>query len=116
VPKNCEALTTTIRHEVHEVLQEAVISISIPVGALPQGALPNAHPAIGALAENLDLLRIEAGWSFDDMYQATGISKKLSIGHVRHGKGITPRNLRVYAEAFTKALKRPIAPQDLRRK
>jgi hypothetical protein len=111
VPKNCEALTTTIRHEVHEVLQEAVINISIP-----GTALPHAHPAIGALAENLDLLRIEAGWSFDDMYEATGIAKKLSIGHVRHGKGITPRNLRIYADAFTKALKRPIAPQDLRRK
>jgi hypothetical protein len=64
------------------------------------------------LGNNLNMLRQECGWSYDDMYEATGISKKLSIGHV-HGAGITPVNLKLYADAFTEALGRSITVRDL---
>jgi hypothetical protein len=75
--------------------------------------LPALTPIVGQLALNLDLLRIECGWSYDALHEATGISKKLSIGHIRHGHGATPRNLRLYAEAFSKRLQRAVTARDL---
>lgn len=101
-------LNAAIREEVRLLMQEAVINIRIPVLARLE-----APAAVSALGANLDHLRMESGWSFDDMYTATGISKKLSIGHIRHGKGVTPRNLKLYADAFAEALKRPVTVQQL---
>lgn len=101
-------LKAAVREEVRLLMEEAAITIRIPVSALPE-----VHTTISTLAANLDHLRVEAGWSFDEMYKATGISKKLSIGHIRHNKGVTPHNLRCYVDAFTKALKRPMTVQDL---
>jgi hypothetical protein len=102
-------LKAAIHNEIREAMEHAVLTIRIPADAMPE-----LHAAtISALASNLDRLRVEAGWSFDDMYAATGISKKLSLGHIRHNKGITPRNLKVYADAFAKALKRPVTVAQL---
>lgn len=101
-------LKAAVRDEARQLMEEMVITIRIPISALPQ-----IHSSISALAANLDHLRVEAGWSFDDLYKATGISKKLSIGHIRHNKGITPHNLRAYVDAFQKALKCKLTVQDL---
>jgi hypothetical protein len=103
-------LKAAIREEVRLLMEEAVITIRIPV--LAQARL-EAPAAVSVLGANLDHLRIECGWSFNDMYVATGISKKLSIGHIRHSKGVTPRNVKVYADAFAKTLKRPVTVRQL---
>jgi hypothetical protein len=54
------------------------------------------------IGRNVDRLRKECGWSFDDLAQRTGIDRSLILGHVNKGKGMHPRTLRIYADAFTK--------------
>jgi hypothetical protein len=66
-----------------------------------------------SLGRNINRLRKECGWSFDRLAEATGLDKKLILGHVNAGRGTHPRTLKTYAEAFTKELKRPIKPDDL---
>jgi hypothetical protein len=102
-------LALTIQVEVVLDLMPSAAVIDVVPNELPS---PSNGSVTGPLAENLDRLRLECGWSYDAMYAATGISKKLSIGHV-HGKGVTPGNLKLYADAFAKALGRSITVLDL---
>jgi hypothetical protein len=59
-------------------------------------------------ARNVDRLRKDCGWSFDDLAQATGLDKKLLLGHVNGGKGAHPSTLERYAQTFTEKLGRTI--------
>jgi hypothetical protein len=66
-----------------------------------------------ALGRNIDLLRKECGWSFDDLAKATRLDKKLSLGHVNNGRGAHPSTLETYASTFSEKLGRIIAVADL---
>jgi hypothetical protein len=66
-----------------------------------------------ALARNLDLLRIECGFSLDKLASQTHLEKKLIIGHIKHGKRAWPKTLLIYAETFAAVLKRKITTTDL---
>jgi hypothetical protein len=65
------------------------------------------------LGRNLDRLRRESGWSFDEMAKATEIDKKLILGHVNKGKNARPGTLATYAYTFTEKLGRPVTVADL---
>jgi hypothetical protein len=65
------------------------------------------------LGSNINRLRKECGWTYDDLENRTGIDKTLIIGHVNHGKGAHPSTLKTYADAFTRELKRTITVTDL---
>jgi hypothetical protein len=66
------------------------------------------------MGRNLDRLRLESGWSFDDMAKATEIDKKLILGHVNKGKKAYPSTLATYARVFTEKLGRPITVAELK--
>lgn len=66
-----------------------------------------------ALGRNIDRYRMECGWSQNALEEATGIAKKLTIGHVKHGKNAQPKNLKLYAEVFTKQLGRLVTIAEL---
>ena len=42
-----------------------------------------------------------------------GLDKTLSLGDVKHGNGAYPGTKKVYADAFTKELKRPVTVTEL---
>jgi hypothetical protein len=62
---------------------------------------------------NIDKLRRECGWSFNELAERTGLDKKLILGHVKEGKGAHPNTLRIYADAFTKKLNRTVKVAEL---
>lgn len=62
---------------------------------------------------NLDRLRRESGWSFDEMEVATGIAKNLSLGHVNKGKGAHPSTMAIYAKSFSERLGRDVTVAEL---
>ena len=66
-----------------------------------------------ALGRNIDTLRRECGWSFDELAKETGLEKALILGHVNDGKGARPRTVRFYADAFTSRLKRTVTVAEL---
>lgn len=66
-----------------------------------------------SLGRNIDRLRKDCGWSFDELAKKTGIEKKLILAHVNEGTRPQPRIAKLYADAFTKALGRPISASDL---
>lgn len=66
-----------------------------------------------ASARNIDRLRLECGWSYNDLEKATGISKRLIVNHIKHGTRIYPKNLKLYADQFTKQLRRTVTVADL---
>lgn len=66
------------------------------------------------MGRNLDRLRLESGWSFDDMAKATEIDKSLILGHVNKGKNAYPSTLATYARVFTEKLGRPITVAELK--
>ncbi len=72
---------------------------------------PSAPQAVG---ERIDALRNECGWSFDKLAAKTGFDKKLVLGHIKKGKGATLRTLKMYADAFSKELKRIISVADIK--
>jgi hypothetical protein len=81
----------------------------------PRLSKPTNSVAIAKLriGQNIDKLRRECGWSFDQLAEKTGIDKKATLSH-RHGKHKpNPRTLKVYAQAFSKELNRPITANNL---
>ena len=69
-----------------------------------------ADQGIGA---NINRLRKDCGWSLDDLAERTGIDKKQVVSHAGSRSKPYPRNLKVYAEAFSKGLNRTITASDL---
>ena len=66
-----------------------------------------------SVAQRIDNLRKECGWSFDQLAKATGLDKKLILRHVNLGRSAHPRTPKTYADAFARALKLPITPNDI---
>lgn len=74
----------------------------------------NHRKAIGRfLGANIDRLRKECGWTFDDLSKASEIGKKLILGHVNKGKGATPKTLWTYADTFSEKLGREVTVAEL---
>jgi hypothetical protein len=65
------------------------------------------------IGRNIDRLRKECGWSFDDLMGKTGIDKKNTLAHVNEGRNPRPSTMKEYAQAFSKALQRDITVADL---
>jgi len=72
---------------------------------------PKEYPT--ALGRNIDALRLEMGWSYDDLASVSGISKKRILDHVNRGTRPRPHVLKEYSETFSNAFKRPISVADL---
>jgi hypothetical protein len=66
-----------------------------------------------AAGSNIDRIRKECGWSFDELAARTGLDKKLILSHVNEGVRARPRTLRIYADAFSKALKRAVSVVEI---
>ncbi len=62
---------------------------------------------------NIDRFRLECGWSLNQLEEATGIDKKLIIGHISKGKAAHPKTQKKYADAFKKELKKEISVAEL---
>ena len=56
----------------------------------------------------------ECRWNLADLEKATNIDQKRIIGHLYHQVIPRSRALIVYAQAFSKKLKRPVTAEDLR--
>ena len=67
-----------------------------------------------ALGRNIDMFRMECGWSFDDLAHWSNIDKKSILAHVNQGKSAYPSTIKKYADTFTKKLERPVNVEDLR--
>jgi transcriptional regulator with XRE-family HTH domain len=65
------------------------------------------------LGRNIERLRKECGWSFDELASKTGLDKKLVLSRVNRGTKPVPRNLKLYAQAFSKAIGQTISVSDL---
>jgi hypothetical protein len=65
------------------------------------------------LGRNVDRLRRECGWSFDELAAKTGLDKKLILGHVNGGKSAHLKTVKTYALAFEKKLNRPVTVAEL---
>lgn len=76
-------------------------------------AHPPMPPVRTTLAENIDRCRKECGWSFDELARRTGMDKTSILRHVNEGARPRPANLRLYTEAFSKKLNRPVLVADL---
>jgi transcriptional regulator with XRE-family HTH domain len=79
-------------------------------GAMPRTQERRFPTPLGA---NIDRLRKECGWSFDELANRTDIDKKGILNHVNKGTGARPSTLKRYAQAFTGALGRPVTVADL---
>jgi hypothetical protein len=66
-----------------------------------------------SISENLQRLKKECHWSYEELAKQVDLDKKLVIGHVKHGKGMHPETLKRYARAFSDYLERPISASDL---
>jgi hypothetical protein len=78
----------------------------------PERGLPNKTFAT-ALGRNLDRLRREVGWSYNEMAKATEIDKTLILGHVNKGKNASAGTLATYASAFSDKLGRAVTVAEL---
>jgi ribosome-binding protein aMBF1 (putative translation factor) len=80
----------------------------------PESAPTNAAADVKMrIVQNIEKLRKECGWSYNQLAKATGIDKKLVLSHV-HGKHKPkPSTQREYAQAFTKRLSRSITANNL---
>jgi transcriptional regulator with XRE-family HTH domain len=65
------------------------------------------------IARNIEKLKTECGWSYEQLADATGIDKKLVLSHTHRKHKPNPKTLRDYAQAFSKELNRSITANNL---
>ncbi len=96
-------------------------SLESPIGKVKHAPMPkggegrkaHAEPYPTCRGQNIDRLRRECGWSFDELEKQTGLEKKLILSHVNSSRMPRPSTLKLYADAFTRALRRPVTVTDL---
>jgi ribosome-binding protein aMBF1 (putative translation factor) len=124
---SCERLAVTFEDDTEELKDLAQPYHRVRddlrrlLAELPAGRPPTTEsPSIGTaktyktdFGRNVDRLRKECGWSFDELAGKTGMDKKLILGHVNEGKGARPNTVKTYAEAFTKKLNRNVSVAEL---
>lgn len=79
------------------------------------GLVSATHRTGGGLAANLKHLRMECGWSLQDLADQAHVDRQTVLDHVNRGKGAHPRTLRKYADALSRGLHRPVTVEDLLR-
>jgi hypothetical protein len=100
-----------LRGEIMQLLNQApgASGASLQPG---HGPRPKKYPT--ALGRNIDALRLELGWTFEDLERLSGIDKKRILDHVNKGVMPRPQMLKNYSDTFTKAFGCPISVADLR--
>jgi len=86
-------------------------NVALPVQDQEKATSPTHSPT--RFGQNIDRLRKECGWSFDQLADEMGCEKKLILGHVNKGRGAHPKTKKTYAQAFTRALERTVTVQEL---
>jgi hypothetical protein len=75
---------------------------------------PNENEdAKSRIGRNIERLKTECGWSYEQLADATGIDKKLVLCHTHRKHKPNPKTLREYAQAFSKELNRPVTANNL---
>lgn len=90
----CEALETTAYGAAHRA-RSASIADTRP-----------------KLAQNLEKLRRECGWTLDRLAEEAGLHRTTVIRHAR-GHSARPANVKQYADAFARGLGRSVSIDDL---
>ncbi|MGC1907702.1 MAG: helix-turn-helix transcriptional regulator [Candidatus Acidiferrum sp.] len=78
-----------------------------------EGTTATSNKRKSPIGRNIDQLRKECGWTFDDLADKTGIDKKNILAHVNEGRKPRPRTMREYAQAFSKEQQRKITVAEL---
>jgi hypothetical protein len=124
---SCERLTVTFEddseelkdlaqpvHRVQDDLRRLLAELparSASIAESPETGTTKTYKTV--LGRNVDCMRKECGWSFDELAEKTGLDKKLILGHVNDGKGARPNTVKIYAAAFTKSLNKTVTVADL---
>lgn len=66
------------------------------------------------LAENIDLLKTECGWSSEVLAQQAGLNERTVKRYLNEGVSPTQKSLAALAGAFSRSLGRPIPATDLK--
>jgi len=104
--------------DVVSVIQdEPAKAISLDMAVLPP-TTSSPMPSESAnskttLGRNIDRLRKECGWSFDQLSAASSINKKTILGHVNKGRRPHPDTLATYASTFGEKLGRVVTVAEL---
>lgn len=69
--------------------------------------------SVSNIGKNIQRLKRECGWTFDELADETFLDRKQIIMHAHGRSNPRPRNLRKYADVFSKKLGRRITPADL---
>jgi DNA-binding XRE family transcriptional regulator len=64
---------------------------------------------------NIQTLRQECGWSIEDLAGKVGVHRTTVLATINSGTKPQPKTLKAYADVFSEALQRAIAPTDLER-
>jgi hypothetical protein len=104
-----EKQTLEAEHRRGGVDLEAAERIADTAGGAPATGNKPKSP----IGRNIDRLRKECGWSFDDLVDKTGIDKKNILAHVNEGRKPRPRTMKEYAQAFSKEQQREITVAEL---
>jgi hypothetical protein len=95
----CEASARFCRHLAHEHEKAAIVEA--------------AAAAPTPFARNIQRLRLECGWSYDDLTGSVDMDRSTVIDHATKVTQPWPATVKKYADAFTKALHRSISPAEL---
>ena len=106
-----EEVTLELELPAAEVSATLPTSVAIDQLSATTDGSPKDHKT--RLGRNIDRLRKECGWSYDDLAKATDLDKKLILGHVNDGKGAYPKTLETYARTFTEKMGRPVTVAEL---
>jgi hypothetical protein len=112
MPREIQRLEQEIA-DLEEEDKKLVLQYGPAVYGSPSAVILSAQesPSL-TVGRNIDRLRKECGWSLNDCERRTGLDKKLIRGHIS-GKGARPKTLKLYAQAFSKELKRTVTVSEL---
>lgn len=100
-----------LKLDTQRIEAERSLAAAPPSNVPPAPNLPKNYKT--GLGRNVDRLRKECGWSFDDLANATELDKKLILGHVNGGKGAHPKTLESYAQSFSEKLGRTVTVAEV---
>ena len=110
----CASMDLCALLETEALAEEIASGTDIAKGSKQQELQGDRPPSVVVVGRNIEHLRLEAGLSREALALCMGVEKKTVWANARRRTMPRPKTLKLYADVFSKKLRRPVSVAEIR--
>ena len=110
----CASMDLCALLETEALAQEIARGTDIAKGSKQQELQGDRPPSVVGVGQNIDRLRLENGFSYEELASLMGVERKTVWANASGRTIPRPQTLKLYADVFSEGLDRPVSVSEIR--